>query len=182
MPSRCFPVIAVLLAISAMAGCGGTGGQIADADAALQADEDSAAFLDRISSEPNVSENDAMRGVLLLLEGKDQAGTFRQRAEDLRGRSIVDASWDFDAARPIIKGKLAYMVYQAAKIPGGMMLRLTGPSQRYCLRELQYREVMAEGSTFSNVTGMEFVAVLGRADVYIRTGKVPSKSGQIDGQ
>jgi len=150
--------------------------------AALPAGEDSAAFLDRMSSQTAVSENDAMRGILLLLEGKDDARTFQQRVELLRGKGIIDPSWDCNADKPVTKGRFAYMVYQACKFPGGVILTLTGPSERYCLRELRYREVMAEGSAFSQVTGMEFVGVLGRVDVYIRTGQLPSKSGQVEGR
>ncbi|MHC4981595.1 MAG: hypothetical protein ACYTF6_00310 [Planctomycetota bacterium] len=173
-------VIAGCLAAAVASGCGGPPGQVANPDAVLPAGENSAAFLDRISSQPSVSENDVMRGILLLLDGRDQAGNFAQRLEGLRDKGIVGASWDFDADRPITKGKFAYMIYQACEMPGGIALTLLGPNQRHCLRELQYREVMSEGSPFSKVTGMEFVAVLGRADVYIRTGKVPKKSGVVE--
>jgi hypothetical protein len=40
---------------------------------------------------------------------------------------------------------------------------------------------MAKGTLAAPVTGMEFVAVLTRADSYIRTGKIPDKAGSTDG-
>jgi len=166
------------IAAGGLAGCGAAGTRIANTDAALPANEDSAAFLDRISSQVNVSENDALRGILMLLDGQDQAGTFGQRVEKLAGREVVPASWDFDAARPITRGRLAYMIYQAAKIPGGVTLRLIGPTERYCLRELQYRRMMTRGAPYTPVSGMEFVAVLTRAEMYVRTGKFPSMVGE----
>ncbi len=175
-------VIAASVAVG-MAGCGGgVAGRITHPSATLPEKEDSAAFLDRISSQPDVSENDAMRGILLLLDGKDIAGAFENRVKILRKKDIIDAGWDYDAKRPITRGKFAYMIYQACGIPGGVTLQLVGPTQRYCLRELQYREVMAEGAMFSPMTGMEYIAVLGRADVYIRTGKIPDKSGAVEGE
>ena len=51
-------------------------------------------------------------------------------------------------------------------------LALTGPSQRYCLRELQYRGLMAPGIWYNDVTGMEYLAILTRADELRQTGKV----------
>ncbi|MCD4825332.1 MAG: hypothetical protein K8S55_12115 [Phycisphaerae bacterium] len=163
-----------------VAGCGDRAMQIAQPSAVLPADEDSAAFLDRVSSCSTVNEDDATRGLLILLDGKDTSENFQQRVEKLRSRNIVASSWNFDGDKPITRGKFAYMIYQAAKIPGGVMLQLTGPSQRYCLRELQYQEVMDDGFPLSPVTGIEFVGVLNNADTYIRTGKIPDKAGRID--
>ena len=171
-------VAAVLLAVVAagvVIGCTGPHMKVAAAAATLPANEDSAAFLDRMSSLDTVSENDAMRGIILLLDGKDTAGSFEKRVNILTEKNIVAAGWDFAAHRPITRGKFAYMIYQTSKIPGGIILTLTGPSQRYCLRELQYHQVMAPGFLFAPVTGMEFVAVLTRADEYIRTGNLPGE-------
>jgi len=156
----------------------------AEPDAAakpLPSGELSDAYLDRISTQAAVSENDAMHGLLLLVDGKDNAKNFAQRVKLLADAGILSRNWTFVASRPITKGKLAYMVYQAAGMSGGVILSVSGPSQRYCLRELQYQKVMVEtGSYYSPVSGMEFIAVLGRADVYKRTGKVPGKAGDTE--
>jgi len=163
---------ALLAGLLAAGGCGS--GQIeAGADATLPAGEDSAAFLDRVSSLPTVGENDALRGVLLLTEGSDADGTFAERVEKLRAAGIAPGTWDYSAQRPVTKGRLAQLLYQACDIPGGVTLTVAGPSQRYCLRELQYRGMIAPGPTYAEVTGMEYVAVLSRADAWRRTGQVP---------
>ncbi len=155
-----------------LAGCEPPG--ITGAEAKLPEGEQSPGFLDRISSQETVSENDAMRGLLMLLSGQDEAQTFTQRVEDLQKRGVVSSSWSFQADRPITKGRLAYMIYQACKIPGGVILTLAGPSQRYCLRELQYRGMMAQGTFYTSVSGMEYVAVLSRADTWLETGDIPA--------
>ncbi len=168
-------IISVILAFSfalTLVGCSEPGEKLVGGDATLIADESSAAFLDRISSQTKVNQNDALRGMLFLLDGDDKATTFSDRIEALASRGIVDAKWNMDASRPITKGKLAYMVYQAGKVPGGVILTLAGPSERYCLRELQFQRIMSQGSVYSSVTGMEYVAVLMRADTYIQTGQV----------
>ncbi|HET6427784.1 MAG TPA: hypothetical protein VFJ30_05205 [Phycisphaerae bacterium] len=131
----------------------------------------SAAFLDELSSQPQVTEAQAFRGLLLVLDN-DRQMTFAEAVSALKQTGIVSQSWDFQADRPITRGKLAYMFYQACHMRGGLTLTLTGPSQRYCLRELQYRGYMAPGLFYNKVTGMEFIAVLTRADELRQTGEV----------
>ena len=117
-----FLTAAMLAVTGGMVGCTGVAPHIANGDAALPTDEDSAAFLDRVSSEQTVNENDAMRGLLMVKQGKDSATTFAQRVETLVSKKIADSGWDYDAGRAITRGKLAYMVYQACGLPGGLIL------------------------------------------------------------
>ena len=178
-------IAAVLLCVLAFAffGCEQQTLKISSeqSDIPLPAGEESDGFLDRISSLENVTENDAMRGILMLVNGEDTAKNFAERARLLAEKNIVSRNWTFSADRPMTKGKLAYIIYQACDMGGGLILTATGPSQRYCLRELQFQEMMGKaGSYYSNVSGMEYVAILGRADVYKRAGKVPTKAGDLD--
>jgi len=162
-----------LVFLAGAGGCSGPGLDVVAKETPLPEEENSAEYLDRISSQTIVSENDAMRGILLLLDGKDSAGSFAERLKTLRERQIVPGRWDCRPRRPLTRGRMAYMVYQACKAPGGVMLTLIGPTQRYCLRELQYREMIGPGAMYVNVGGMEFQAVLSRADYYLETGEVP---------
>lgn len=166
-------ILAAVLAAACLTGGCQKGMQISGGDAKLPAVDGSPEYIDQTSAETSVSENQAMRGMVLLLDGDDTAGSFDQRVQTLVDRGVASSTWSFDAARPITKGKLAYMVYQACKVRGGVILTLTGPSQRYCLRELQYIGMMGQGSMFLPVTGMELVAALGRADAYRETGEIP---------
>ncbi len=169
----------VLLAVSVLFGCRQTGQLTIDGSGRKGA-ENSAAFLDRVSDLQQVSLDDATRGIMLLAS-PDQAGLgFAERVAVLADRGIVDSSWTFAADEPVTRGQLAYMIYQATGIEGGLMLTLTGPSRRYCYRELQYRNVMAPAFQQGSVGGMEYVGVLSRADTYKRTGTVPDRSGSIE--
>lgn len=167
------------IAAAGLSGCA-SGSRIIGKGVARAAGENSAGYLDRMSRQPSVAENDALGGILMLLDGKDDTRTFGQRVDVLEQRGIVGPSWSHKASRALTRGRLAYMICQACDIKGGIILRLLGPSRRYCLRELQYMEVMGMGSQWGQPTGMEFVAVLTRADVYIRTGKVPDVVGEIE--
>lgn len=160
-----------VLAALAVGGC--APGRLAGPEAQLPAGEQSPEFLDRLSSQKAVSENDAMRGILMLVHGKDEQAAFEQRVSQMRSLKCVDATWDFDANRPITRGKLAYMVYQAVHVQGGVILILTGPSQRYCVRELHFQGIMASDIAATQISGGEFVAILGRADAYKNKGEVP---------
>ncbi len=171
-------MLLTVIACLTAAGCGS--GQITNGAATLDADEGSAAYIDRLSSQLTVSEHDAMRGIIFLLDGKDSFQTFSQRAESLRDRGIIGAAWDVDADRETSRGRLAYMIYQAAEVRGGVTLMITGPNERYCLRELQYKKMMGEGAVFTSVTGLEFIGVLSTADTFIQTGKVPELAGHVE--
>lgn len=165
----------LILAVMAAGGCQKSA--VLSGAQPLPKQENSAAFLDRVSSSTSVSENDAMRGMLLLLEGKDDAKDFAQRGQKLKSRGIVADSWQCQADQPVTRGRLAYMVYQAMQMRGGVWLTLLGPTQRYCLRELQFRGVMVSGTALTPVSGMEFGEVLRKADGYIRTKDVPTTVG-----
>ncbi len=176
------PTGAILVIVAvAMTGCAGQGGSITHPRGVLPPDGGSAAYIDRISSLSAVSENNAFRGILLLLDGKDNCADFSQRIRKLRDRGIASQNWHFSARRPLTKGKLAYMLYHGCKLPGGVTLTLTGASQRYCLLELQHQGFMSSGMPHTHVTGLEFVAAITRADTYLETGDLPgliSSTGQ----
>lgn len=165
--------LAAAAILAGVAGCSPQALRIEGPEAKLPADEGSPGFLDRVSSQAMVSENDAFRGVLMLLDGQDKAETFQQRVNGLAAKDVLPGCWSYAAARPITRGKLAYMVCQACKVRGGVVMHLTGPSQRYCLRELQYLRMMSGGSAIGRISGLEYVAVLSRADIYVRTGDLP---------
>ena len=154
-------------------------GMVTGTSSVLPANEESDAFLDRLSNEPSVDENDALRGIVYLVEGKDEAKDFGQRVELLRAKGVVPAEWDFDADRKITRGRLAYMIYKAADFKGGVVLTVGGANQRYCLRELQYKNVIGPGAIYGYVTGMEFIAIISRANVYKNSGWVPDASGSL---
>lgn len=162
-------VVLVLLMVST--GCEPAALTIDSADAMpLPAGEGSADFIGRVGESKTVTENDAFHGLLLLADGKDSCENFQQRVETLVKRGMVDSTWTFGANTPLTREKLAYMMYQVGKVDGGVVLALTGPSRRYCLREMQYQGLMGPGSGYVDVTGMEYVAVLGRIDAYLQSG------------
>ena len=182
------PTAATIVRLAALgglvlaSGCCGRIGDVHNGEATLSAEEGSPGFLDRVASGTSVCENDACRGVLMLLEKEQPEATFAERVATLRQVGVVPACWEFAADRSLSRGRLAQMIYQACDCPGGLMLTLTGPSPRYCLRELQFRGIIGPGAVFAPVTGMEYVAVLARADAYLQTGAVPETLSPMEGR
>ena len=172
-----FRTVMVLLAGVLLTGCGQ--GTITNGQAQLVSGESSAAFLDRMADESLVTQNDAMRGMVMLIDGDDTFDTFQDRVTYLQGLSVVPTSWNLDASGFLTRGQLAYMSYVASEMSGGVWLTVAGPSQRYCLREMQYRGVMGEGSLLSSVGGLEYITTLGRMAVYIEAGDVPDPAGDL---
>jgi hypothetical protein len=166
--------LAAVILAAGMMGCSQQAIKVTGAEEKLPDKEGSPGFLDRLSSQTSVSENDAYRGVLMLVDGEDTAETFRQRAEKLVATGTAARAWTHDANRPITRGRLAFMVCKICKIRGGVVMHVTGPTQRYCLRELQYMSMISSGGPLSPVTGLEYVAVMTRADIYRRTGELPA--------
>jgi len=147
-----------LLAASLLSGCSYA---VIGADQPGPTAEDSPAFLDRVADRSTVSENDALYGLLTLLDGSDTSANFGRRWQTAADRKLVNSKcWDADADRPLTRGKLAYMMYQACNMTGGLTCTIFGPSQRYCLRELQYRHMLPDGLPSTPVTGSEYVAAL----------------------
>jgi len=176
---RYYVLIAGLAAVVALGGCASTRLTVVGENATLPEGENSAAFLDRISSQDTITENDAMRGIMML-DGGDKVGTFKQRVDLLVDKKVLNPKGDYDAARELSRGKLAYMICRACGLSGGLIMRVTGSSERYCLRELQYRQMMTPGSASTKVSGMEFASVLTRADTYKRTRRFPDMVGNTD--
>jgi len=110
--------------------------------------------------------DDGYKAVALLSRGQFDLRDAAAARDYLVGSKIARSGWPATADAPLTKGRLAYMVCQALGIKGGVTMRLFGPSQRYCLAECQYLELMTGGAEYEHVTGGELVSVIDRADQY----------------
>lgn len=175
---RYYLVMAGLAAVVAFSGCAPAQLKVVGEDAKLPEGENSAAFLDRMSSQDTVTQNDALRGILML-DGGDKTETFKQRVDALIDKKVLPKR-SYDANAELTRGQLAQLICRACDLKGGMILRITGSSERYSLRELQYRQMMTQGSASAKVSGMEFASVLTRAAIYKRTRRFPDMVGNTE--
>lgn len=113
-----------------------------------------------------IGQNDAYRGILIWLDGKDDSKHFGQRVEKLESRGLAQPGWVHDPIAPITRARLAAIICKAYNVKGGWALTLFGPSlERAARRELEYRKVMQSGGgDQGSVGGAEFVTILKKAD------------------
>lgn len=65
----------------------------------------------------------------------------------------------FDPMQPLRRGLAAYMFHRALRIQGGIAWHLFGPTERYALKELVFRGVMAHGHVNDLISGEELVQI-----------------------
>ena len=112
--------------------------------------------------------DDAFHGFLLDFDGTDPSKSYAERVAKLKSRGLLLPSFDRPANEAVTRGTIAVVLCKAADVRGGVILLATGRSERYCLRELQYLDLMPPSSTNQTFSGTEFVGVIGRFEDYQR--------------
>ena len=155
----------------AIAGCSPSAGPLAQFAGEVKmagepaSDMPDAVFMGELAAQDRVNQNDGFRAVLIWADGKDESKNFKQRAVTLAAKGFLKTRWRLNPAAPLDKGTLAYMVFKALDLRGGVNMAIFN-SRRYALRELVYNGMMARGADYTYVSGSEFIAILGRADDY----------------
>ena len=173
--------LAAVLLVLSVGGCAPAGVKGVRAFEDLPAAEgevmSDAEFFYELTNKRYCSTDDAYRGVLLFIDGKDTSKDFQERAARVQMHGIVKKSWKHNAKAPITKGKVAYMFARALEIRGGVVYNITDASPRYALRELIYHDIIISGSENQKLSGAEYVGILGRADDY-REAMIKRKADQ----
>jgi hypothetical protein len=103
----------------------------------------------------------------LLLGVVDRYKNFESQRQFLKEKGILPAKLSNAKANYLLRnGTAAYMFFQALDIEGGAITRIFGPSERYALRELVFKELVNEGPENKIVSGKELLSILLRASEY----------------
>jgi hypothetical protein len=121
-----------------------------------------------VATKPLISNDEAFHGLLLYLDGKDDATAYDQRVATLRARGFLPKNFNRGANDALERGTLAVPLAKHLGLKGGLTMRLTGVTPRYATRELEYRGVYPPSSTQQIFTGAEFVGVIGKAEDFRR--------------
>ena len=161
----------LLLSIgAAMIGCqsaqlaGPLADDLAGSDAQSQME-----FWHTLAMRSTVSNDEALHGLLLYLDGEDPSQDYTQRVDNLKARGLLMQGFDRPGNEAVSRGTLATAIVGTLKIEGGLMLRVFGPTPRYAVRELQYAGIYPRSSTNQTFSGSQYVAVMGRVDDYARS-------------
>lgn len=126
-------------------------------------------FWHELPGRPAITNDEGMHGVILLVWGTDETGSYENRVAFLRDRGwLPDGVGEDDANVAMQRGTLAALLVHALDIEGGVMMRLTGGAPRYAYRELVYRGMMPQGSELMVLDGLDFVGVVSKAEDFMR--------------
>ncbi len=114
-----------------------------------------------------VTNDEAMRVMLILADGEDASKGFDERRAKLESRGIIHEAWELHPSDPANYGTVAYMTCRICDISGGVNMHLIGATglgdRRYALRELIYRELTDEAVSYQYITGPALFALSRKA-------------------
>ena len=119
-------------------------------------------FWDAISKQSVVTNNDALHGLLLLADGKDDCETYECRYEAGVQKGWFEGSWGGmpPADQSAKTGWIAVAGCKILAIKGGLTMQLFGDSPRYCSRELTFMGLLPAVSENEALSGLEFTAFI----------------------
>jgi hypothetical protein len=109
------------------------------ADRAVDHASDSASELDfwqRLETQSLLSNHDALHGLLLLADGKDDRASFAERLEEARRRGWIGAGDSIAPDETAAVGLVCVALCDLLALRGGVTTRLAPRSWRYCTREV----------------------------------------------
>lgn len=124
------------------------------------------------------SNDEAFHGLLLTLDGKDDAEDYAGRVRVLTERKMLPAGFDRPGEMAVERGTLAVAIVRVLKVRGGLTMQLVGPTPRYATRELEFLGVYPPSSPNQTFSGTEFVGIVGRVEDYQRVTPVTDYSAK----
>ena len=125
-------------------------------------------FWHQLAEKPFTSNDDAFHGLLLYMDGKDDAETYDARVANLRSRNMLPKGFDEPGDVAVNRGTLAVAIMRLTGIKGGVTTRVFGASPRYAVRELMFAGLYPNSSPNQTFSGSEYVGIIGRVEDYQR--------------
>ena len=125
-------------------------------------------FWHQLTDQPLTSNDDAFHGLLLYMDGQDDAADYAARVDNLRTRNMLPKGFAEPGDIAVSRGTLAVAIMRLINLKGGVTTRVFGPSPRYAVRELMFANVYPTSSPNQTFSGSEFVGVIGRIEDYQR--------------
>lgn len=123
-------------------------------------------FWFKLSERPVTSNDDAMHGLLLFVDGKDGNTDYAGRVADLKQRGLLPGGFDEPGNQAVTRGTLAVALAKTLEIRGGVVMRLMPMSGRYATKELVYMDLYPPSSPHQTFSGTEFLGILSKAEEY----------------
>lgn len=111
---------------------------------------------------------DAIKGVLIVLGLDDKYISLDSQVAFMQKEGLLPPRYreSFDPTQPLRRGLTAYMFQRALKIRGGIMLSLTGSTERYAMKELGFRGIISPGLVNDLFSGQELIQTITQSADY----------------
>jgi hypothetical protein len=157
----------LLLITIALAGCSTDrtilDSSAADAHGATEADFE---FWDEVAKRRVVTNNDALHGLFLAVDGKDSAKTYAERVEAAKARGWLVGTPPAPANQSATAGMIGVATCEILKLKGGVNIQWLGPNPRHCLREIVHIGLIPHRSDGQSLSGPEFADLVDRISEY----------------
>jgi len=129
--------------------------------------DDEMAFWAAIAKQRAVSNHDALYALLKTFDVRTGIADYPARVAAARSRGWIGKTEDPLPRETARTGWIAKVVCIETGIKGGATMRLFGPSERYAVHELNYREWLANMTPQQSMSGLQLIALLGEAEDHL---------------
>jgi hypothetical protein len=139
-------------------------------------------FWHSLADDPIASNDAAFHGLLLYLDGKDDAKDYPSRVATLKQRKLLPASFNEPAEAAVRRGTLAVAILKVIDERGGLTMRVLGPTPRYAVRELQFMGLYPPSTPNQSFSGNEFLGIIGKLEDYQRGDAADRPAAELPGE
>jgi hypothetical protein len=131
----------------------------------LQADT---SYFRDLVNKGNATYADTLRVIDILVKGQDTTATsFEALKTELADKKIISSKWTHLKETDLInRGEVAYMLFKALNLKGGLSVKIFGLSCRYAYRECVDKKLMVPGFPNQLLSGAELISILAEAEKY----------------
>ena len=126
-------------------------------------------FWHGLTDEPVASNDQGFHAILLFVDNKDDSRSYADRVATLKSRHMLPKHFNEPAEMALKRGTLAVAVMRILNERGGVTTTLFGPSPRYAVREMMFRNVLPPSTPNQVTSGNELVGIIGRVEDVQRT-------------
>jgi hypothetical protein len=112
--------------------------------------------------------DEALHGLLLYVDQRDDAQNYDTRVASLKSRGILPQGFTAPADAAVTRGDLAVAICNALRIRGGLTMHVFGATPRYATRELMFLGLYPPSTPNQTFTGNEYVGIIGRVEDWLR--------------
>lgn len=134
-------------------------------------------FWSTLSDEHLASNDQAIRALLLYMDGKDDAPDYAARVATMKSRKLLPASFDEPGDAAARKGTLAVAIMKILHQKGGLTTRLFGDSARYSTRELMFLNIYPPSTPNQVISGNQLVGIIGQVEDFQRGSALTAPAG-----